>query len=80
MDKERLTSYLLAGNREGLEQFFKKLSFELFGDYVQTYRMQNYVRYFLYDTLKEALESKAEYNRRLAEQMEKCTSALGLNN
>ncbi len=79
LDKERLTSCLLAGNREGLEQFFGKLSFELFGDYAQTYRMQNYVRYFLYDALKEALESKAEYNRRLADQMEKCTSALGLN-
>ncbi len=79
LDKEKLTSYILAGNKERLTMFFEMLYSEMFGEYVQTYRLQNYVRYFLCDTLKEALGSKASHNQRLAKLIDKCASTLELN-
>lgn len=79
LDKEKLTSYILAGNKERLTMFFEMLYSEMFGEYVQTYRLQNYVRYFLCDTFKEALGNKASHNQRLAKQIDKCASTLELN-
>jgi len=79
LNKEKIVSYILAGNKERLDKFFEVLYMEMFDEYVQTYRIQNYVRYFLYDALKDALRSKIDHDQKLAKVVNKCASALELN-
>lgn len=79
LDKEKLISYILAGNKERLVIFFDMLYSEMFGEYLLTHRIQNYIRYFLCDVIREALGNKISHNQKLAKMVDKCVSTLELS-
>jgi len=76
IDREKLVSYILAGNVDKLNMFFDTLYAISFEGYLLTHRVQNYIRYALCEILTEALEGRKNHNLKLSKLLEQCKSAL----
>ena len=76
IEREKLISYVLAGNIERLKILFEVFHSIMFEGYLMTYRAQNYFRYSLFEILGEIAKTRTGQNYKFEKLVDKCKIAL----